>query len=365
VVGTSSALDLVALSPTRWVGQGATLAIPLTVEALDLGVPKANVAVNFTVTKGTASLSAGSATTSGSGFASISASLKNQNADVQVSACVAPNNSPCQTFTLFSTPSSLWTLETVSGSPQIVPAGQSFELLAMRVTDGSNAANPVMGVNVTFAITLARVGPGQGPGPGPNSGGRRDGDATAGGNAMPVLLGSSEAQVVSAQDGAASIVPSVGNVGPCDVFITVSAGHATTQLQMESVAAIVPAPPKKSPPPRNPTAQPDLYFIPFGSPDTGSPASAPPTLPEILLAVPDIAQPDEPAASQSTCSAAPPDAASRTDESSGETVSTATGDVASRPCEPPSEAPHSDVDVPRSPPEPPAESRTTLDRERQ
>ena len=365
VVGTSSALDLVALSPTRWVGQGATLAVPLTVEALDLGVPKANVAVNFTVTKGTASLSAGSATTSGSGFASISASLKNQNADVQVSACVAPNNSPCQTFTLFSTPSSLWTLETVSGSPQIVPAGQSFELLAMRVTDGSNAANPVMGVNVTFAITLARVGPGQGPGPGPNSGGRRDGDATAGGNAMPVLLGSSEAQVVSAQDGAASIVPSVGNVGPCDVFITVSAGHATTQLQMESVAAIVPAPPKKSPPPRNPTAQPDLYFIPFGSPDTGSPASAPPTLPEILLAVPDIAQPDEPAASQSTCSAAPPDAASRTDESSGETVSTATGDVASRPCEPPSEAPHSDVDVPRSPPEPPAESRTTLDRERQ
>jgi len=66
VVGTSSALDLVALSPTRWVGQGATLAVPLTVEALDLGVPKANVAVNFTVTKGTASLSAGSATTSGS-----------------------------------------------------------------------------------------------------------------------------------------------------------------------------------------------------------------------------------------------------------------------------------------------------------
>jgi len=42
VVGTSSTLDLVALTPTRWVGQGATLAVPLTVEALDLGVPKAN-----------------------------------------------------------------------------------------------------------------------------------------------------------------------------------------------------------------------------------------------------------------------------------------------------------------------------------
>ena len=51
VVGTSTTLDLVALTPSRWVGQGATIAVPLTVEALDLGVPKANVAVNFVVTK--------------------------------------------------------------------------------------------------------------------------------------------------------------------------------------------------------------------------------------------------------------------------------------------------------------------------
>jgi hypothetical protein len=126
VVGTSSALDLVAVTPTRWVGQGATLAVPLTVEALNLGVPKANVSVNFAITKGTASLSAGSGTTNASGFATITAQLTNQNADVQVNACVAPNNSPCQTFTLFSTPSSLWSLETVSGSSQVVPAGQSF-----------------------------------------------------------------------------------------------------------------------------------------------------------------------------------------------------------------------------------------------
>src|SRR5208283_5081621 len=88
VVGSSSALDLVAAAPTRWVGQGATLAVPLTVEALDLGVPKANVAINFALKVGTASLSAGSATTNGSGFASITASLTNLSANVQVSACV-------------------------------------------------------------------------------------------------------------------------------------------------------------------------------------------------------------------------------------------------------------------------------------
>src|SRR5467141_77408 len=185
VVGTSTTLDLVAVTPTRWVGQGATLAVPLTVEALNLGVPKANVVVNFAITKGAASLSAGSGTTNASGFATITAQLTNQNADVQVSACVAPNNAPCQTFTLFSTPSSLWTLETVSGSLQIMPTGQSFQPLVVRVTDGSLAADPVMGVNVTFKTTLARVSE----------------------NGMPVILGSSQTQVVSAQGGLASIVP--------------------------------------------------------------------------------------------------------------------------------------------------------------
>ena len=54
LLGTASALDLVALTPTRWVAQAATIAVPLTVEALDLGVPDTNVNVNFTVTKGTA-----------------------------------------------------------------------------------------------------------------------------------------------------------------------------------------------------------------------------------------------------------------------------------------------------------------------
>ena len=218
VVGTSTTLDLAAVTPTRWIGQGATIAVPLTVEALNLGVPMANVTVNFAITRGTASLSAGSATTNSSGFATITANLTNLNANVQVSACVAPNNAPCQTFTLFAWPPSLWTLETVSGSSQVVPTGQAFQPLVMRVTDGSAAANPVMGVNVTFATTLARV---------PENG-------------VPVLLGSSQAQIVSTQDGLASIVPSAGNVGPCDVFITVSAGQSTAQLQMESLAAIIP-----------------------------------------------------------------------------------------------------------------------------
>jgi hypothetical protein len=281
VVGTSSTLDLAAVTPTRWVVQGATIAVPLTVEALNLGVPKANVVVNFAVTKGNAWLSAGSGTTNASGFAAITAQLTNQNADVQVSACVAPNNAPCQTFTLFSTPSSLWTLETVSGSLQVVPTGQAFQALTVRVTDGSLAADPVMGVNVTFKTTLARV---------PENG-------------LPVILGSSQTQVVSAQAGLASIVPSAGSVGPCDVFITVSAGQSTTQFQMESVAVIVLGNPPQNGHPKSPSAPRSQHF--------GAPTAASPSVPDMLFVFPQGDPRNEPAVDPnvSACPESPGDEA--------------------------------------------------------
>jgi hypothetical protein len=302
LVGTSTTLDLAAVAPTRWVAQGATIAVPLTVEALDLGVPQANVAVNFVVTQGTAGLSSASATTNGLGFATVTAQLTNQNASVQVSACVAPNDVPCQTFTLFSTPASMWTLETVSGSLQFVPTGQAFQPLVMRVTDGSSAANPVLGVTVAFATTLARVS--QSPGSNSNE------------NELPVLLGSSQAQVVTAQNGLASIVPSAGSVGPCDVFITASAGVSIAQFQMESLAPIVPikiapitgpAQPGNSPAPALPRAHP-----------SGTQAAPPQGVPELLFAVPEVA-PSNPPASDSPEDAPPGDCSkSRADSASAD-----------------------------------------------
>jgi hypothetical protein len=267
ILATSTTLDLVALTPIRWIAQGATIAVPLTVEALDLGSPIPNVTVNFVITRGTAVLSAGSATTNSSGSATVTAQLTNQNAAVQVSACVAPNNAPCQIFTLFSTPSSLWTLETVSGSSQFVLANQTFQPLVMRVTDGSLAANPVMGVNVSFQTTLTRVSP----------------DSDAGGNGgMPIILGSSQAQVATTQNGLATTMPSAENVGPCDVFITVNAGTSTDQFQLENLAAIVfPLPPKnlgigvKAPSPTR---------VPQFSPQI----AAPPSMPIMLFLAPQV-----------------------------------------------------------------------------
>jgi hypothetical protein len=231
LVGTESALDLAAIAPTRWIAKGASLGIPLTVEALSLGVPQANVAIQFTVTNGAASLSSSSATTNGSGLASITAQVANIGATVQVSACVSPANKPCQTFTLLAVPASSWTLEPVSGTVQVVPNGQPFLPLVMRVADGSSSDNPVTGVNVTFVTTLERSS--QGPGPGSS------GDNFQGQGGAQVILGTSQAQAVTSQDGLASVTPTVGNLGPCNALITVTAGPATAQLELQSVDALI------------------------------------------------------------------------------------------------------------------------------
>jgi hypothetical protein len=322
VVATSSSLDLVALTPTRWVAQGSTIAVPLTVEALDLGVPTANLAIKFRVTNGTATLSSATGTTNVLGLATTTAQLTNLSAAVQVSACVSPNNAPCQTFTMFSTPSSVWKLETVSGSAQVVPVGQVFAPLVMGVTDGSAASNPVMGVNVAFTTTLGRASP------------------------DPVILGSSQAVAVSDGNGLAAIVPSVGSVGACDVFITVTAGTAGVQMQMESVTAVVPSPPD----PKTPPVELGSRFIPnfvpnsdtSGTTSTSAPAAA-------VFALPQGVPLDNPGANQSAC----PEAAQDADS----TGNPPNGGAVSRVCDPAlrthSELSTPKADVPKAQPKPP------------
>ena len=340
VVGTETATDLGAVMPTRWIAQGATVALPLTVVALDLGVPQANVVINFAVTKGAASLSSSSATTNGFGFASITATLANQNTTVQVSACVAPNNKPCQIFTLYSTAPTLWALETVAGASQAVSTGQTFQPLTVRVTDGSTAANPVIGVNIAFSTTLARVNAGQGG---------QGGETLGGGTTTPVILGSSQAQVATDQNGLASIVPSAQNVGPCDVFISVSAGASNTQYQLENLAAIVSGSPKKQAAPVTP-ATPDIYFSPA--------TPTPPITPEALFAIPQgiSSAPPCPDSHDTVCPTSTSDDSSIPQESSSPTVpknsnDSVLPDVAKKPVrrKPPKEtAPSETASVPAS-----------------
>ncbi|MFZ3340982.1 MAG: hypothetical protein WA213_08880 [Terriglobales bacterium] len=258
LIGTASTLDLAAVAPLRWLAQGGTLGVPITVEALNMGVPQANVNIKFTVTNGAASLSSSNGTTNSSGFATVTAQVTNFNATVQVSACVTPAGSPCQTFALFAVPPTSWTLAAVSGASQIMPNGLPFQPLVMRVTDGSASDNPVQGVNVTFLTTLERIPQGTGGGPQGNamqqSGSPQDG--------QPIILGTSQTQVGSDQNGLATITPTVGTLGPCDAFITVTAGIASAQYELENVDAL---PSSSQQPVRRAASPATRFFLPFNA----------------------------------------------------------------------------------------------------
>jgi hypothetical protein len=293
LVGTASTLDLAAVAPLRWLALGATFGVPITVEALDMGVPQANVNIKFTVTNGTASLSSSTAATNNAGMATVTAEVTNFNATVQVSACVTPAGSPCQTFALFAVPSTSWTIEAVSGVSQIVPNGLPFQPLVMRITDGSASDNAVQGVNVTFLTTLERNPQGGSGGPPQGNADRQNrmrqngiGKNGMGQNGTqdgpPVILGTSQTQVASDQNGLASITPTVGTLGPCDAFIIVTAGIATAQYELENVDAL----PSALPPPVRQAASPRTLFI--LPPPSVAPSASPADVSPEFVAIPDF-----------------------------------------------------------------------------
>ena len=296
LVGTETALDLAALTPTYSVARGATLGVPLTVEALKLGQPQPNVTVEFTVTNGSASLSSNAAITNASGLAGVTAQLVNLSGTAQVTACVLPADKPCQTFTMLVIGSSSWTLEPVRGTAQVVPNGQLFQPLVVRVTDGSAADNPVLGVPVTFLTTLARSTPS--PGSGPATGQMTTGENSAGQEGTQVILGTTLTPAVTGQDGRASITPTVGSLGPCDVFVSVAAGSAIDQFELQDVDALLAA------------QQPSLSNSPSHSSRTAVPVfavTASPAAPAVaaLFAIPQEAPAADP--QPAACSGSAPD----------------------------------------------------------
>jgi len=121
-------------------------------------------------------------------------------------------------------------LENVSGSVQVIPAGQLFQPLVLRVTDGASPSNPVMGVNLVYEVTLARL-----PNDSGNGGGGGDDYGGGGhGGGMPVILGMYTVQAASADGGLATMLPTVGGVqGYCDVLIALSAGPLTSQFHLQ------------------------------------------------------------------------------------------------------------------------------------
>jgi hypothetical protein len=214
---TESASDLGVLTPYLWIAQGATTTVPLTAIVLSNGVPQNNVTVNFTVASGSATLSAPSAVTNSSGYASVNLSLMQFSSEVQVNACVAPANAPCQQIYAISVPASQLNLQPVAGAGQIT-AGQAFQPIVVRVVDSAVPPHAVLAAPVMFQTTLLRQ-------QGTSSGGA-GGETNPINPGMPIILSVSQSIVPSDINGMASITPSSGSFGPpleADVVITAGA----------------------------------------------------------------------------------------------------------------------------------------------
>ena len=225
---TSTSLDIGVTTPYLWIAQGASVSVPVTARVVDLGAPKSGVTVNFNIAQGSGSLSSASAITNSTGYATVTLSLTNFTANIQVTACVAPGNSPCQTVYGTSIAPALFNLQAVAGAGQLV-SGTAFQPLSVRVTDSSTPPDPILGASVTFQSIVLR--------PAGNNPILINGDPGSGQNQMPVLLSTSQTIVQSAANGLASFAPSVGSfTGTLEIQIQVSAGtSALLQDVMESL----------------------------------------------------------------------------------------------------------------------------------
>ncbi len=186
--------------------------------------------MNFAVGQGAGTLSATSAVSNSQGYASVTLTLTNFTASIQVSACVAPGNNPCQTISGNAVAAAALQLAAVAGAGQVV-TGPAFQALTVRVTDFSTPPNPILGASVLFqSIVMRPTGDGLTFAPGDPSG-------TPTG--MPVILSASQSTVQSDVNGLASFVPSVGSfTGILEIQIQVSAGTtAVLQDMLESVPA--------------------------------------------------------------------------------------------------------------------------------
>jgi hypothetical protein len=198
--------------------------LPLGAWVMSLGVPQSGVTVNFAITQGTGSLSSANAMTNSSGYASVALTLTNFTANVQLRACVAPGNAPCQIIYGNAVAPTMFNLQAVSGAGQVV-TGAVFQPLTVRVTDSSTPPNPVLGANVLFQSTVVRpAGSNLTLGPG---------DPTINPTGMPDILSIVQSSAQSTINGLASMMPSVGSfTGPLELEVQVSAG-STAVLQDE------------------------------------------------------------------------------------------------------------------------------------
>jgi hypothetical protein len=225
LLATTSSLDLSLSTPSVWVAQGATLDIALAAKVLVNGTGASGRSVNYSITQGAGILSSANSSTNTSGVAAVTLHLAALASEVDVSACVSPQNSPCRIFHIFAVPLSSLRLEPVAGSLQFIAVGKSFQPVTVRTLDTSG--DPVRGANVTFQLLIGRAAA--------DDSGVSIGDTTIQHHPLPVILSSAKATLVSDANGLTSIQPTnAGIPGAILIQGTAVSGVASLPFSAQS-----------------------------------------------------------------------------------------------------------------------------------
>jgi hypothetical protein len=232
IFGKSTAMDISLSSAYAFIAQGTTLNVPITARVLSNGSPISGRAVNYFVMKGSGTFSSSTVNTDANGYATTNLQLVILPGDVEISACVAPANSPCQIWNATAVPVGALQLQPVSGSTQVVGVGAGFVPVTVRVTDQATPPNPVLGASVFFQSVVGRSPNGE-----PILWIGQSGISQP---TVPVILGESEATVLSDVNGLASVQPTAGGVqGAVVVLGAAFAGASTVDFQLQSLLPIV------------------------------------------------------------------------------------------------------------------------------
>jgi hypothetical protein len=231
IVGRSTALDI-SLSPAyAFIAQGATLNLPITSRVLSNGTGVSGKAVNYVVMKGSGTFSSATVITDANGYATSDLQLVTVSGDVEISACVAPGNAPCQIWSATAVPVSALQLQPVSGATQVVGVGATFGPVSVRVTDQATPPDPVLGASVFFQSLVGRS-----PNDQPILWIAQSGISQP---TMPVILAQSQATVLSDVNGLASVQPTAGSVhGPVVILGSASAGASEVDFALQSLLPV-------------------------------------------------------------------------------------------------------------------------------
>ena len=227
VNGVLAATEIVVKQAMVYVASGSSLTVPVSAMVVADGAPSAGQLTHFLLNSGTATVNSASVTTGSDGWAASSVSVQQLSSDVNLSACVAPADSPCRTMIIRPVGAASLAVQAISGNQQVVNAGGSFAPISVRVTEASG--NPVANVAVTFLVDTFRA--------------QSDpvriqrGEDVMVVREETVMLDSTSSSAVTDMNGVASVTISPGFTQPVRVIVRAMAGNAEARLQLDSMWA--------------------------------------------------------------------------------------------------------------------------------